>query len=74
VQVQVSDTGEPTAVLVGSTWLAVTPVRRPWLLDQMWWRSKPVIRTYYQVVLDDGPPITMFLDLTSGQWFRQEFS
>jgi hypothetical protein len=70
----VSDAGEPTAVMVGSNWLPVTPVRRPWLLDQMWWRSKPVIRTYYQVAPDDGPPITLFLDLPGGQWFRQEFS
>ena len=74
MQIRVSDTGEPPAVMVGSSWLPVTRVRRPWLLDQMWWRSKPVIRTYYQVVPEDGPPITMFLDLTSGQWFRQEFS
>jgi hypothetical protein len=28
---------------------------------------------YYRVAPEDGPPLTIYHDLVSGSWFRQEY-
>jgi hypothetical protein len=48
-------------------------MRRPWRIDQHWWRGEPVRRDYYRVVTGDGPPLTLYRDLVGGGWFRQEY-
>ena len=48
-------------------------VRRPWRIDQHWWRAEPVSRIYYRVAPEDGPPLTIFQDLVTGEWSRQEY-
>jgi hypothetical protein len=48
-------------------------MRRPWRIDQHWWRGEPVKRDYYRVAVESGPPLTLYRDLASGQWFRQEY-
>jgi hypothetical protein len=47
--------------------------RLPWLVEQFWWRSKPVRRLYFQVAAEDRPPITLFHDLVGDTWFEQEY-
>jgi hypothetical protein len=71
--VQTSDAGEPTAVKFEGKWLAVRLLRTPWRVDQHWWRERPIKRAYYHVAPHDGAPVTLFRDLISGAWFRQEF-
>lgn len=65
--------GYPCALLVGGEWRPVSLARRPWRVDQHWWRGTPVSRMYYRVAPEDRPPLTLFRDLASGEWFRQEF-
>lgn len=72
VEVEASEDGVPLRVRLG-TWQDVTLVRRPWRIDQHWWRSEPVRRDYYRVAPEDGPPLTLYHDLVSGGWFRQEY-
>ena len=48
-------------------------LRKPWRIDQHWWRSDPISRVYYSVALADGPPFTVYHDLVSGEWRRQEY-
>ena len=72
VSVREAESGEPRTVLIGQVWQAVLLSRRPWRIDQQWWRRKPVSRMYYRVAPEDGPPMTLFRDLSSGEWFRQE--
>ena len=42
-------------------------------IDQYWWRAEPVRRTYYRLVVETGPPLTIYRDEGSGEWFRQEY-
>jgi hypothetical protein len=57
----------------GAGWQDVTLVRRPWRIDQHWWREGPISRLYYRVAPADGPPLTVYHDLISDEWSRQEY-
>ncbi|HEX5367852.1 MAG TPA: hypothetical protein VFY10_00385 [Dehalococcoidia bacterium] len=56
-----------------SGWQDVELTRRPWRIDQHWWRADPVSRVYYRVAPADGPAFTIYHDLLSGEWARQEY-
>jgi hypothetical protein len=58
---------------LGSAWSEVTLARRPWRIDQHWWREQGLSRMYYRVAPEDGPPLTIYRDLLSGEWARQEY-
>jgi len=52
----------------------VTLLRRPWRIDQLWWRPGEIVsRLYFRVAPEDGPPITLYQDLLSGRWYQQEY-
>jgi hypothetical protein len=60
-------------VRLGGDWQAVTLARRPWRIDQHWWRSDPISRVYYRIATADGPPLTVYHDLINDTWSRQEY-
>ena len=43
-----------------------------WELDDEWWREDPIRRRYFRLLLTDGRVLTLFCDLVSGSWFRQD--
>jgi hypothetical protein len=49
----------------------VEVVRDEWRVDERWWTEHPLRRRYFEVVLATGENATVFLDETSGRWFRQ---
>ena len=51
--------------------LKVASVDNLWKIDEEWWRDKPILRMYYQVTTEDGRRLTLFQDLTSGEWYQQ---
>ncbi|HXH23121.1 MAG TPA: hypothetical protein VNN10_13940 [Dehalococcoidia bacterium] len=55
-----------------NAWQEVTLLRRPWRIDQHWWRDA-VSRMYFRVAPEGGPPITIYQDLITGEWYRQEY-
>ncbi|HLF79435.1 MAG TPA: hypothetical protein VJB57_18290 [Dehalococcoidia bacterium] len=57
----------------GGGWQDVSLVRRSWRIDQHWWRGDPISRIYYRVATENGPPFTLYRDLISGTWARQEY-
>ena len=73
IEVEASEDGIPLRLRSGGVWQDVTLLRRPWLIDQHWWRGEPVRRNYYRVAHDDGRPLTLYRDLVAGEWFRQEY-
>ena len=73
VDIRAGDDGVPASVLLHGVWQDVTPVRRPWRIDQHWWRAEPVSRLYYRVAPEDGPALTVYHDLIAGTWGRQEY-
>jgi hypothetical protein len=59
---------------VGGAWQDVSLARGMWRVEQHWWRGgEPVSRDYYRVAPQDGPQLTLYHDLVSGGWFRQEY-
>lgn len=51
--------------------LKVVSIDNMWKIDEEWWREKPIVRMYYQVTTEDGRRITLFRDLTTGEWYQQ---
>lgn len=49
----------------------VVSIDNMWKIDEEWWREKPIVRMYYQVTTEDGRRITLFRDLTTGEWYQQ---
>lgn len=73
IEVEAGPEGAPLRVRLDGLWQEVRLVRRPWRIDQHWWRSEPVSRLYYRVAPEDSAPITLYHDLVTGEWARQEY-
>jgi hypothetical protein len=69
----VDEAGAPLRLRLHGIWQDVSPARRPWRIDQLWWRAEPVRRTYHRLELRDGPPLTVYYDEVAQAWFRQEY-
>ena len=73
LQVEASAEGVPLRLSLGGAWQDVTLVRSPWRIDQHWWRADHIRRDYFRAAPQDGPPLTIYHDLVSGEWSRQEY-
>jgi hypothetical protein len=72
VVVHTDERGEPSHVrLPGKTARRVEAVRERWRIDDEWWRE-PISREYLAVVLDDGRVLTLYHDLSDGNWYVQK--
>ena len=75
IEVEADQEGIPVALLTpGGERHPVHLARHPWRIDQLWWRSGPASRLYFQVAPEDGPPVTLYHDLIGGGWWRQQYS
>ena len=61
----------PLALLQRGRRLKVASIDSLWKIDEEWWRETPITRMYYQVITEDGRRITVFRDVTSGEWYQQ---
>lgn len=73
ISVEESATSEPVRVLLHRDWQSVEVTRGVWYVDQHWWRGHPIRRAYYRIAPAEGAPLTIFKDLATGEWFRQEY-
>ena len=71
VAVEANAKGVPTAVLVRGVLRAVVAVSDHWRTDDEWWRAE-ISRRYFSVDLEGGTRLTVFHDLISGEWYRQQ--
>lgn len=65
--------GVPLRISLAGVWQDVALARKPWRIDQHWWRSDQVQRRYFCVLAEDSPPLTIYYDLVSDSWYRQEY-
>ena len=72
VMVEASASGEPAAVVLGGRRLAVERVQDVWRIDDEWWREE-VSRLYFRLLLEDGRTATIYRDLASHSWFKQDY-
>jgi len=64
--------GRPAAVRLKKRSLKVSEVANTWRIDEEWWR-KPISRLYYLLEFTTGSRFTVFQDLITGQWYRQNW-
>ncbi|MEP6813023.1 MAG: hypothetical protein ABI990_08545 [Actinomycetota bacterium] len=50
---------------------AVAILREEWRVLDRWWTEEPVVRRYFEVVLETGENTVVFHDSTGGGWFTQ---
>ena len=72
VAVEADGEGRPVAVTLSGRRLRVLQVQDTWRIDDEWWRERPVSRMYYEVALEDGRVITVYSDLATAGWWRQD--
>jgi hypothetical protein len=63
--------GEPVAVAWQRGRREVTEVLERWRIDDEWWRSRPVSRLYYAVLLEGGKRLEIYRDLVDDRWYAQ---
>jgi len=73
VRVRTDGAGRPVAVLRHGRWLLVAEELDRYRTDDRWWTAEPVARTYYELLLDDGPSATVFREDASGSWYEQRY-
>ena len=86
IQVEESTVGEPVAVriptpaarasppvLKATLRQAVSTIDDRWRIDDEWWRSEPVSRLYYAVLLASGQRLVIYQDLAAGGWYKQVY-
>jgi hypothetical protein len=44
-----------------------------WRIDDEWWRSEPVSRLYYAVILNTGRKIILCKNLINKEWYQQTY-
>jgi hypothetical protein len=50
---------------------AVAVVREEWRVVDRWWTEEPVVRRYFELVLESGEYTVVFHDGASGGWYTQ---
>lgn len=61
----------PILLTINGRRLRVEQIEDDWVIEDEWWRS-PIHRVYYQVVLENGGRETVFQDVVTGTWYRQD--
>ncbi len=49
----------------------VALVREEWRVVDRWWTEEPVVRRYFELVLEDGENTVVFHDGARGGWYTQ---
>jgi hypothetical protein len=50
---------------------AVALVREEWRVVDRWWTEEPIVRGYFEVVLECGENTVVFHDGAGGGWYTQ---
>ncbi len=51
--------------------LPVAVIREEWRVLDRWWTEEPVLRRYFEVVLESGENTVVFHDGSGGGWYTQ---
>ena len=63
----------PVRVLFKRKMQEVREITNIWRVDDSWW-SRPASRMYFALELHGGSRITVFHDLLSNKWYRQNWT
>lgn len=68
--VQENSVGLPVAVKMAKLQV-ITAIEDKWQIDDEWWRTEPVSRLYYAVLLVSGHRLILYKDLINKRWYCQ---
>ena len=63
---------KPVAVTLYGVSVQAESIEERWEDAGDWWRDDPVVRVTYQVTLEDGQQLTVFRNMLTGGWYRQD--
>ncbi len=72
LQVEEDQSGLPLAVKTKRRQKIIV-IEDCWRIDDEWWRSKPVSRLYYAVILGSGQRMVLSKNLIDNSWYRQSY-
>ncbi len=72
IKIKENQKGEPVAVL-GKITKSVQAIEDTWRIDDEWWGREPISRIYYIIQLATGQRFTVYKDLISNLWYRQQY-
>jgi hypothetical protein len=58
-------------VRIGRSNLLVKSIEYRWRIDDEWWRTEPVSRMYFSIILANGIRMVIFKDLIKDVWYQQ---
>jgi hypothetical protein len=70
--VEESPSGSPVTVKLKQRHTIIS-LEDCWRIDDEWWRSEPVSRLYYVVILNTGRRIILCKDLVNKHWYQQTY-
>ena len=77
VQVVNAPDGQPISIAETRKGRAITSrvdhVIDLWELEDEWWRPASIRRRYFRLLMNTGCVMTIFKDISSEEWFRQEY-
>ncbi len=73
LRVETDDRDRPRAIAHEGAMRNVASIQDRWRIDDEWWREAPLSRVYYQLQLDGGRVVTVYQDLTGGEWWLQRY-
>ena len=72
VRVEESPSGIPLALKTTRRQVIIV-IEDRWRIDDEWWRSEPVSRLYYAVILASGQRLVLSKNLIDNCWYRQSY-
>jgi len=70
--VEEGSSGLPSAIKLKQRHSILT-IEDCWRIDDEWWRSEPVSRLYYAVILDSGRRMVISKNLIDKRWYQQTY-
>jgi hypothetical protein len=70
--VEENQAGLPTAIRLKQRHSIMT-IEDCWRIDDEWWRSEPISRLYYAVILDSGRKMVLSKNLVDKRWYQQSY-
>jgi hypothetical protein len=70
--VEENTSGSPVAVKLKQRHTIIA-IEDCWRIDDEWWRTEPVSRIYYAVILDSGRRMILCNNLIDKHWYQQTY-
>ena len=71
IHVEENKLSRPTSIFIDLNKLIITSIEDFWRIDDEWWRDECISRIYYKCLLRDGLQITIFRDIQTSIWYKQ---